>query len=229
MLALALLLCGAAPTLPSAAADTATLYLPSLPAALPAEAVVTASGNLCNNPFGCGYPDYYGVRGYVRNLSSTPLYSVTLQLSYGGSSYCPEEPGCGDYSQTIDLEPTISVLLPGQAIPFSHSIVVGKASVSWANVTLLRASTSALGGGTAHALTVVSSQREGMVVTGVVRNDSGFALDDAEVLVTRPDFCENRRAVLAATDLAPGQSTTFRADFVCANDNYGVVGYGMAR
>ena len=89
---------------------------------------MTARG--CLN--GCHYGGYTWVAGYVRNLSTTPLLSVTLEVDMTVHPFClplPGAPACGPYPATVQVKPALPATLPGQINPFFHKALLAKMQV----------------------------------------------------------------------------------------------------
>ena len=214
-------------------ADAGRVYLPlvaqQLPPPLPPPPVkvVATYGTTCP-----AYPCYDWVRGYVQTLSSTPLYSVTLEVDVTGIPYCPPFPQPSPCPPStpykVKVVPALPATLPGQINPFGHSEMIAKA---WASIGAVRAVAGRppeAGEEVYHPLTVVSWHREGGHVSGIVRNDSGHALQKLHVVVVVVPDCAWRAATINTTSLQPGEATTFELDYYCASDDLTVLGQGAA-
>ena len=129
IIALALLALGAPltarpATRPEPAEMRPAQYLPVvLRSPIPVEVVETARGAID------GYPSHYFVYGYVRNLTSAPLYSVTLELEVTMYPYNPDG-AQQPYLERVPLSTALPATLPGQINPFSYDLLLGKAYVA---------------------------------------------------------------------------------------------------
>ena len=151
-----------------------------------------------------GYPSYYFVYGYVRNLTSTPLYSVTLEL----------EGNPQPYTQWVPLTTALPATLPGQINPFAYELFLGKASAVLGELRAAAANFSAADGALFYPLTVVSLARDGASLRSTLRNDSAQPLREVLVAVVELQnaTCPWQRPSLDATTLEPGQTLTFQID-----------------
>ena len=214
-------------TQPPAAGMRPMQYLPLVKRApIPVEVVETARGVID------GYPSFYFVYGYVRNLTSTPLYSVTLELEVTMYPYNPD----GDPQPYILPMPLITALpatLPGQINPFAFEMLLGKASAELGELRAVSANSDAVDGAIYYPLTMVSVTRDGANLRSTVRNDSAEALRGVLVAVTELQNarCAWKRPTLEATTLQPHQALTFQIDdffLYCHGDPVAVLGQGAA-
>ena len=179
-----------------------------------------------------GYPSHYFVYGYVRNLTSTPLYSVTLELAVTMYPYDPE----GDpqpYIERVPLSTALPATLPGQINPFSYDLLLGKASAALGELRVVSANSSAVGGDRFYPLTMVALTRDGANLRSAVRNDSTQPLHAVLAAVTELQnaTCAWKRPSLQATTLQPGQTLTIQIDdffLYCHGDPVTVLGQGSA-
>jgi hypothetical protein len=191
--------------------------------ALPVEAVVTARGEQI------GYPTYYYVYGYVRNLAARPVYSVTVEVEVTIFPY--EPPYTLSSMEKFQVTPALTATLPGQANPFQYGLLLGKASASIGGVRAVAASFVEPSGDVYYPLTVAGWEHKGALISGTVRNDSGRTLHKARVVAAKLDRCTWREAVLDDVVLQPGQETAFHLDYyssACVDDSLVVVGQGAA-
>jgi hypothetical protein len=191
---------------------------------IPVEVVETARAAID------GYPSHYFVYGDVRNLTSTPLYSVTLELEVTMYPYNPE----GDpqpYVERVPLTTALPATLPGQINPFSYDLLLGKASAELGALRVVSANSSAVGGALYYPLTAVNVTRDGANLRGTVRNDSTQPLNGVLVAVTELQNakCAWKRPSLSTTTLHPGQTVTFQIDdfyLYCPGEPVAVLGQG---
>ena len=201
-------------------------YLPVVARApLPVQAEVTARGELI------GYPTYYYVHGYVHNLASEALYSVTIDVDVTIYPYEPEEElVSGSYTQTISVTPALSATLPGQYNPFTYGLLLGKASASIGDVRAASASDTSPDGYRYQALNITGWEYVDGVIRGTARNESSTDLHHLRVVIAELEKCRWREADLDISTLAPGQETNFQmilSEF-CFGDHLIVVGQGAA-
>lgn len=201
-------------------------YLPVITRApLPVQAEVTARGELI------GYPTYYYVHGYVRNLVSEALYSVSIDVDVTIYPYEPEEAFVLEpYTQTISVTPALSATLPGQYNPFTYGLLLGKASASIGDVRAASARYTSPDGYRYQALNITGWEYVDGVIRGTARNDSSTDLQHLRVVIAELEKCRWREADLDANTLAPGQETNFHMNLseACFGDQLIVVGQGAA-
>jgi hypothetical protein len=201
-------------------------YLPVVTRApLPIQAEVTARGELI------GYPTYYYVHGYVRNLVSEALYSVTIDVDVTIYPYEPQEALVLEpYTQTISVTPALSATLPGQYNPFTYGLLLGKASASIGDVRAASARYTSPDGYRYQALNITNWEYVDGVVRGTARNDSSTDLHHLRVVIAELEKCRWREADLDTNTLAPGQETNFQMVLsdTCFGDHLIVVGQGAA-
>jgi hypothetical protein len=208
-----------------APAEQFSQYLPVIATpALPVEVVVTARGVID------GYPSYVWVYGYVRNLTSTPLYSVSLDIEVTWYPYDPDG-SLQPYTERAPLIPALPATLPGQINPFAYSLTLGKASAVLGEVRAISTSSSGMGGVVYYSLALASLAHDGLNLRGTLRNDSGKPLYAARVVVAEQSntTCAWVQPQLATTALQPGQALDFHIDNYyqyCHGD--GVVAIGQA-
>jgi hypothetical protein len=230
IIALALLALGAPltarpATQPEPAQMRPVQYLPAIiRSPIPVEVVETARGAID------GYPSHYFVYGYVRNLTSTPLYSVILELEVTMYPYDPEgQPQ--PYIERVPLTTALPATLPGQINPFSYDLLLGKASAELGALRVVSANSSPVGDAVFYPLTMVSLVRDGANLRSTVRNDSAQPLHGVLVAVTELQNarCAWKRPTLDSTSLQPGQALTFQIDdffLYCHGDPVAVLGQG---
>jgi hypothetical protein len=231
LLPLALLLILAAVPPARAQPAVSTIYLPIVARpALPFEVVVTAEIDSCAPPLGgCGYPSYYYLRGYVRNLTAAPLYGIVLEVAETTIPYDPDNPGSGGYTSAVRVTPVLTATLPGQINPFGYTLVLGKASGALGAVTPLSYGGDSPDGLAYYPLTVVGWARAADgTLSGTLRNDSGRSLTQLRAALFHSGVCEVQTAELSAASLAPGASAGFSAPYTCASGSYTIVGQGAA-
>jgi len=190
---------------PAQPADTFFQYLPLVqnlpPEPDPAiiEAVKTVQGVIE------GYPAVYYAYGYVRNLTTEPLFDVVVSLDvtifpYEGPLLKPDD--------IFQITPELTATLPGQLNPFTFLLFLGKASASVGPIVGVTASPWE-GGDAYAALTITSYTYANSAVTGTVRNDTGYPLHHARVGGYEPSLCRWQEAKLGTDELLPGQETSF--------------------
>lgn len=192
-----------------------------LPAKL--EAVATAQGEYI------GYPTDYYMYGYVRNLTSEPLYSVAVSIEVTIWPYIGPSPQT--YLEIVQVTPALTATLPGQINPFSYNLLLGKATASIGSIKGVTASSWA-GGDVYYPLTILGSTYQGTTLSGRVRNDSSHPLHHTRVVAAEPTKCGWREAVLAAETLQPGEETSFSISnyfSFCVSDQQIIVGQGASQ
>ena len=205
-------------------AEGSSAYLPFVARSwTAAEVVVTA-----NDWDDFGYPSYYWIYGYVRSPIDRPLYSVAVDIDVAIQSYPPEGPLPPPVTNVIRVSPALTATLPGQINPFSFNLTLGKASASIGEARTAAGTAIEPRGETYHPLTVVAWTYADAILSGTIRNDSGWPLHKARVVVAELAKCSWREAELAATTLQPGQETTFDRAYSerCLGDDLIVVGQG---
>lgn len=214
------------PAPPSAPSAAFSIYQPLIHKAARLEVVETARGE------DIGYPTYYYVYGYVRNLTTEPLYDVTVDLEVTMYPYCDpsQDPSlCDDpYTYIEYIKPALTASLPGQLNPFSYSLLLGKASAYFGPIVGYSASPWSSGERQA-ALTSVEIQYAGTTLSGTVRNDNSQALHGNRVVAFGPGRCAWREAVLEADTLQPGGETGFHIDSYaagCVTEDVVIAGQG---
>lgn len=203
-------------------------YLPLVATApIPVEIVETGRGVLE------GYPSDYYVYGYVRNLTLTPLYSVTLELEI---TIYPYDPGGNPppYTERVQVDTALPATLPGQINPFEYDLLLGKNGAVFGDLRAVSANTTAVGGALYEPLTVVSLERDGDNLRSTVRNDSTHALHGVHVAVVEVQnaTCSWWRPSLDTTTLQPGQALTFQLEHFyqyCHGSPVLVLGQGADR
>jgi hypothetical protein len=160
-----------------------------------------------------GYPSDYFVYGYVRNLTLTPLYSVTLELEV---TIYPYDPGGNlpPYTERVQVDTALPATLPGQINPFVYNLILGKAGAEFGELRAASANTTAVGGAHYEPLTMVSLERDGENLRSTVRNDSTLPLYGVRVAVVEVQnaTCSWKRPSLDTTTLQPGQTLSFQID-----------------
>jgi hypothetical protein len=185
---------------PSTPTDTFYQYLPLIDNHAIIEAVKTVQGVFE------GYPSDYYFYGYVRNLTTVPLYHVIIDIEVTIWPY--EGPLLDPYTEIVHLTPAFTITLPGQVNPFFYELQLGKASASIGPIVQVSASYWA-GEDGYTPLTITGYAYEDLTVTGTVRNDSSQPLHHTRVVGYEPYLCRWREAVLGADELLPGQETSF--------------------
>lgn len=211
---------------PAQPADTFFQYLPlvqhspSEPNPAIIEGVKTTQGEIE------GYPTVYYAYGYVRNLTSEPLYNVVVSLDV---TIFPYEDPLLEPDDIFLITPELTATLPGQLNPFSFVLLLGKASASIGPIVGVTASPWESGDAYA-ALTITGYAYEGSAVTGTARNDTDHPLHHARVGGYEPSLCSWREAELDTDELLPGQETGFSIPYsssYCFDGvGYTVIGQG---
>ena len=198
------------------------LYLPLVQSPKVVEAVVTAGGERGD------YPTEYYLYGYVRNLTTKPLYSVIVDVEVTTWAY--GDPPPPPYTEIIHIKPALTATLPGQINPFSYSFLLGKASASIGPIRGV-SSSPWVSGDKYYPLTIISFTYEHPILSGTARNDSGQSLNQLRVVVVEPEKCEWQLATVDSQNLLPGQETAFHLTYPsgCLGDNLKIVGQGAAQ
>jgi hypothetical protein len=204
------------------------IYLPILLRSNPINVVVTYLN---------GYPQgmYYYALGYVENADSvsfevTLVADVTVYPFPAGGTPTPPT------TTTVLFKPALDVTVPGQRNPFSLLTWCYKGCYVTTGVRVAQVIPLGSDRGTYLPLTVADWLYKDGALTGVVRNDSSQALDNARVVATglvNPEFanCAWKEAALETVNLQPGQETTFTIDpysYYCTGDQLLIVGQGHA-
>jgi hypothetical protein len=175
--------------------------------------------------YGC----YNWLYGYVENIIAAPVYSVTVGVVVTVLPYCEPQIGyddCTPYDIVESVTPAFPVTLPGQINPFYYYGLVAKSEYRPQRIFVRSARLA--GRQPAASLTVVEWALGEASISGQVRNDSAFTLEQARVVVVS-DECRWREASLDTVTLLPGESTAFRIDpLSCVSTNLAVVGQGWA-
>jgi len=192
------------------------------------EAVITTQG------YELSFPNQYFVYGYMRNLTTEPLYDVFIHFEV--TWYCSSD----DLGNTgiSYVTPVLTATLPGQLNPFAISIfeikncypsigpIVGISANPW------------MSGEEYYPLTITGYEHVDSIINGTVRNDSGKPLQHARVAGLLPEpqlgeiegdrYCGPVEAALDTDTLLPGQETSFTIGyFNCdVDDSLIVVGQG---
>ena len=211
---------------PAEPADTFFQYLPLVqyipPEPEPAiiEAVKTVQGEIE------GYPTVYYAYGYVRNLTTEPLYDVVVSLDVTIFPY--EDPPLKP-DDIFQISPELTATLPGQLNPFTFVLLLGKASASIGPIVGVTASPWQ-GGDAYTALTITAYTYADSAVTGTVRNDTSLPLHHARVGGYEPNLCRWLEAKLDTDELLPGQETSFSiaysSSYCFDGPDYTVIGQG---
>ena len=141
--------------------------------------------------------------GFIENISSQPVYSVTLTINITGIN----PPG----SFTFSVTPGFASTLPGQPNPFVLYTDILQFSKYDVEVTTWGWDSSEK-----HAQVAIVSEYEEwscqFLVSGEIRNDQASSLRDVRVLV-RPilDYVGYGDADLKTDFLGPGESTFYTA------------------
>ncbi len=198
-------------------------YLPLTLESTPVQVVETDRG-YSYDCYGC----YNWVYGYVENITAAPVYSATVGVLVTVLPYCEPQIGyddCTPYEIVESVLPAFPMTLPGQINPFYYYGLVAKSEYRPQRIFVRSARLS--GRQQAVALTVVDWALGEASISGQVRNDSAFTLEQARVVVVS-DECRWRTASLDATTLLPGERTAFRIDpFPCVSANLAVLGQGV--
>ena len=213
-------------------AFSAEIYLPILlkerqPASL-IEAITTTQGYNISN-----LPPWYFTYGYVRNLTTVPLYDVSIHFEVTWHHYSGPP-----VTELYNVTPALTATLPGQLNPFYISLpeyqggypsigpVVGISASPWVS------------GNPYYPLTITDYEHADSTVYGTVRNDSGKPLQHARVVGLLPEpqlddivgyrSCGPREAALGTDILLRGQETSFTISYSGCNvdDSLIVVGQG---
>jgi hypothetical protein len=197
-------------------------YIPGQPNLEPLEVVETARGEIE------GYPTYYYLYGYVRNLTSEPIYDVVLDLEVTICPYSGEDPPPPCETGIVQMRPALTATLTNQINPFGYSMMLGKASGSIGPIVNVSYGpwTS---GESYYSLTILDYEYQAPYVTGTLHNDSGHPLHAARVVMLEPVNCGRREATLGLDTLMPGEETTFSARYGAScgvNDHLFISGQG---
>jgi len=192
------------------------------------EAVITTEG------YELSFPNQYFAYGYVRNLTTEPLYDVFIHFEV--TWYCSID----DLGNTgiFDVTPALAATLPGQLNPFAISIfeikncypsigpIVGISANPWVS------------GEEYFPLTITGYDYVDSTVSGTVRNDSDKLLQHARVAALLPEpqlgeyqgnrYCGPVEATLDTDTLLPGQENSFTIGYYnCdVDDTLIIVGQG---
>jgi len=185
------------------------------------EAVVTAQGEIRY------HPNIYYLDGYLQNLTTEPLYNVTISLEvtimdYSGFDLEPD-------TKIVYFTPVFTATLPGQPNPFSYTLLLFQASASIGPI--IGIASNPWENGDEYAPMVLSGLAyTGTVVTGTVCNDNDRPLHHLRVVGFEPDRCSWDQAVLGTDDLRTGEETSFTLtvpnSFCLEAENLVIVGQG---
>ena len=200
---------------PGRTAATTSVYLPSLHSPPPLRVENVSQFLSCDPGRPYKAPCTYWVSGVVRNITTTPLYSVVLRLDLDAeisSLEIPLEPEDVLYT----ARPVLGALFPDEPVAFSKSYEVG-AFAYFTNIAHIVVSPGSWSsappdGRSYHQLTVVEwAYADAETLTrGTVRNDTGRRLHQVKVIVTGPG-CAWVEADPVNAILDPGATLAFRA------------------
>lgn len=195
-------------------------YIPFIKVSPMVEAITTAQGEWI------GYPTDYYLYGYVRNLTTKPLYSTIVDIEVTIWPY--GDPPPPPYTEIVHVTPALTATLPGQVNPFSYNLLLGKASASVGPVKGASARPW-MGGDIYYPLTITGTAYQDNIYSGTIQNDHYQPLHHLRVVAAEPSKCGWREAVIGDEILLPGQDTSFTISNYssgCISDNLIVVGQG---
>jgi hypothetical protein len=210
---------------PSEPAQTHLRYFPLITHdILPLDLVITARGATW------GYPSHVYVYGYLHNRSDQTFRDTKIELV---ETWYPYDP-VGDpepYTTTIRMRGALTATLPGQINPFAHSVLVGKSSVFFSQVSLVDGRPQREDEAPIVALEAGEWTHDGeWTLTGTVRNTSAHTVRGVRVVVTTLGACEWHRASPEKTRLVPGEETAYTAGWFgsgCTDEEVVVLGQGV--
>jgi len=192
------------------------------------EAVITTQG------YELSFPNQYFTYGYVRNLTTEPLYDVFIHIEVTWSCSSDALGSTG----ISNVTPVLTATLPGQLNPFSISIFeIKNCSPSIGPIVGISANPW-VSGEEYYPLTITGYEHVDSTINGTVRNDSGKTLQHARVAGLLPGpqpgeiegyrYCGPAEAALGTDILLPGQETSFSISYYTCevDDSVIIVGQG---
>ena len=161
--------------------------------------------------------------GYVINRTATPVYSVTLLLTFT-RYFSLGPPQLTTDTITVTLSPFFSATLPGQVNPFSfYTFNSNHMWITFDDVSVINQAEPTPNDPTyvtldaSQWITGQSSFEDHPIMTGTLRNTSQVPVHDASVVIMYLStnvfnrVCAWRQAALLTTTLQPGEATTYYA------------------